>query len=275
MENSLINAIKQFEDRAKLLEAEKSIRAEWNNSTEAYVENFLDELNCRATFRHENQDNRFNTNTDFEDATPINNVLSQLQKQVDSSGIDTASGRYLGFIPGGGLYPAAIGDYIAAVTNHYTGIFMCKPGAVRMENQLIRWMANLIGFPHHTSGNLTSGGSMANLIALITAREAHELKANDYPRTVIYLTQNTHFSAQKALRVMGLQEAIKRLIPVDNNFCMSQEALEKTIKNDLAQGLIPWLIVASAGTTDTGSVDSQNHIIYGYMWTQHMVDFFH
>lgn len=99
---------------------------------------------------------------------------------------------------------------------------------------------------------------MANLIALVTAREASALAAKDYHRAVIYLTKNTHTSAQKALRVIGMTDAVKRYIPVDECFAMNMNALKNAIQADLKAGLMPWMIYASAGTTDTGSVDALN-----------------
>ena len=91
-----------------------------------------------------------------------------------------ASGGHLAYIPGGGLYHSALGDYLAAVTNKYAGIFFTGPGPVRMENMLVRWVADLVGYPRGAAGNIASGGSIANLTAIATARDAHGLKGADY-----------------------------------------------------------------------------------------------
>ncbi|CAM4257019.1 Pyridoxal-dependent decarboxylase [Gillisia hiemivivida] len=99
---------------------------------------------------------------------------------MDEVGINPASGGHMGYIPGGGLYPSALGDYIAAVNNKYEGLFFATPGAVRLENMLIRWMCKLMGYPETSTGNLTSGGSIANFVAVVTARESFDLKARDF-----------------------------------------------------------------------------------------------
>ncbi len=99
-----------------------------------------------------------------------------VKDRVNYAGFNSASSGYMGYIPGGGLYESAIGDYRAAVTNVYAVIFSASPGAVRMENELIRWAGNLVGYTSNFGGNLASGGSLANLIAISAARTTHGIK---------------------------------------------------------------------------------------------------
>ncbi|GAB2534623.1 aminotransferase class I/II-fold pyridoxal phosphate-dependent enzyme [Rufibacter soli] len=190
-----------------------------------------------------------------EEPIAIEEALQILQKQVDTPGITSASGHHLGYIPGGSLYTSALGDYLAAVTNKYAGIFFSAPGAVRMENMLLRWMAGLIGFPEDTAGNLTSGGSIASLIALATARDAQKITSRMIPDAVVYMTAHAHHCLDKALRIAGLGECPVRHIEMDAAYQMSAAALEKAILSDKQAGLTPWLVIASAGTTDVGAVD--------------------
>jgi len=112
-----------------------------------------------------------------------------------------------------------------------------------------------MGLPAGASGNLASGGSMAHLVGICAAREAAGLKAVDYPRACVYLSDQAHHCIVKALRVAGLGEAPVRQIPSDGAFRLRPEALEAAIREDLAAGLRPWLLVPSAGTTNTGAVD--------------------
>ena len=170
-------------------------------------------------------------------------------------GINTVSGGHMGYIPGGGLYPSALGDYIAAISNRYAGIFYTAPGAVRLENMLIRWMCQIMGYPKNAFGNLTSGGSIANLIAIVTAREAFNIKARDFEKSVIYLSEQAHHSIQKAIIIAGLSEAHIRYIPLDESLRLSANELEKAIIKDKECGLKPFFINASFGTTNTGAID--------------------
>lgn len=74
-----------------------------------------------------------------------------------------------------------------------------------MENMLLEWMSNIIGYPNNAGGNLTSGGSIANLIGIVTARDAFQLKSKDLNKTVIYLSEHVHHSIDKAIRIAGLK----------------------------------------------------------------------
>jgi glutamate/tyrosine decarboxylase-like PLP-dependent enzyme len=181
--------------------------------------------------------------------------LKAIDVWVDRPALNPASGGHLAYIPGGGLFPSALGDFLADISNNYAGIYFAGPGAVRMENKLIRWMCSLVNYPKSALGNLTSGGSIANLIAIATARDKKGIHAEEVRRAVIYLTHQAHHSCQKAIRIAGLRECIHRYIPTDHRFRMDVNALEGQLKNDIKAGFRPFLIIGSAGTTDTGAID--------------------
>lgn len=190
-----------------------------------------------------------------EHAIPIEEAIELFEQDVVQPGGNPASGGYLAYIPGGGLYHSALADFLAAVTNKYAGIFFAGPGPVRMENMLVRWVADLVGYPGSAAGVIASGGSIANLTAIGTARDAHGLKGADFANVVVYLTHQAHHSVEKALRIAGLGEAILRYIDMDEGYRMRPDALAARVAADRAQGLRPWLLVAAAGATDTGAVD--------------------
>ena len=182
-------------------------------------------------------------------------ALSLLSHHVDGNGQNTTASGFFAFIPVGSLYHGALGEFVAAVTNRFSGNFLACPGAVRIENQVLRWLASVVGYPETSVGNLTSGGSMANLTAIVVAREAAGLKARDFERAVVYLTEQAHHCVIKGLRVAGLGECVQRRIPIDERFRMIPAALEVAMAEDERAGRIPWLVVATAGTTDAGAVD--------------------
>ena len=185
----------------------------------------------------------------------VDHALQLLHDHVDHEGLNIGSPRYLGYIPSGGLVHSAFGDFLAAIGGRYAGIFHSAPGAVRMENMLVRWMAEEMGYPKMAGGYLASGGSIANLSAVITAREAHGLSGADYSQAVVYMTTHAHHCVDKALRIGGMGDTIIRRIAVDDRYRMSAQALEEAIDADRKSGLNPWLVIASAGTTNTGTVD--------------------
>jgi glutamate/tyrosine decarboxylase-like PLP-dependent enzyme len=157
----------------------------------------------------------------------------------------------MAYIPGGGVPYAALGDLLAATSNKYSGFASASPGAVRIENACVAWLASVIGFPHDAAGTLTSGGSIANLTAIVAAREARDGDGGG----AIYTTRFAHYCVDKALHIAGRGRSPKRLIATDESYRMSVEALEQALEEDRRNGLRPWIVIASAGTVDTGAID--------------------
>ncbi|WP_261793699.1 pyridoxal phosphate-dependent decarboxylase family protein [Psychroserpens burtonensis] len=250
------NRIKELEKISKLLDPGVKQRNEWNVEVLDYSNTFINKLDTSKAFFSSEENGKNIYNFDIEEqATALTSLLDSTKTNIDEVGINAASGGHMGYIPGGGLYPSALGDYIAAVHNRYAGVFFAAPGAVRLENMLIRWMCRLMGYPNNAAGNLTSGGSIANLVALVTAREAHNLKARNFDKSVIYLSEQAHHSILKAIRISGLSEAPVRFIPLDKKLRLSVNELEKAIIKDKEDGLTPFFISASFGTTNTGAID--------------------
>ena len=182
-------------------------------------------------------------------------VFSLLVRHVDALGQSPHAPNFFGYIPGGNLFHSAIADFLAAVSNRYTGRFVAGPGAVRVECHVLRWLASVVGYPESCAGHLSSGGSIANLSAIVAAREAAKLRAEQFPRAVVYMTDQAHHCIPKGLRIAGLGECPVRRVAMDARYRMDPAALDLAVEEDARAGRIPWLIVATAGTTDTGAVD--------------------
>jgi glutamate/tyrosine decarboxylase-like PLP-dependent enzyme len=178
-------------------------------------------------------------------------VLDYVGACIDRPGFATTSPRFMAYIPGGGLFHSALGDMLAAASNKYSGFASASPGAVRIENACAAWLANVIGYPEDSAGTLTSGGSIANLTAIVTAREARDADGG----RAVYTTRFAHYCIDKALHIAGRGRAPKRLIATDDGHRMSAEALERALEEDRRNGIRPWLVVANAGTVDTGAID--------------------
>ncbi len=248
--------LKKLEKQARTLQLSATERDKLFGKAKDYGEDFLDNLSELPAFVESEERGRGVYELPFEEQPKeIDEVLDVLQSEVDTPGLNPASGKHAGYIPGGGLYPSAVADYLAAVTNRYTGVFFSSPGAVRIENMCIRWMCDLVGYPEGAAGNITSGGSIANLIGLVVARDNSGIESGDFERGVIYTTHQVHHCVIKAIKFAGLEEATIRTIPMDEQFRMKTDALEEQIKEDKKNGLIPLTIFASAGTTDIGAVD--------------------
>jgi len=178
-------------------------------------------------------------------------VLDYVDACIVKPGIAATSPRFMGYIPGGGLFHAALGDMLAAATNKYSGFAPAAPGAVRIENACTQWLAKVIGYPDGAAGTLTSGGSIANLTAVVTAREARDPDGGG----AVYLTRFAHHCVDKALHIAGRGRAPRRVIATDEQYRMSLDALEQALEEDRRNGVRPWLVIASAGTVDTGALD--------------------
>ncbi len=255
-EPDLLERIRRLERAARPLEPGGARRKQLRNAAIASSERFLRRIGTLRTYVDtEDKGTGLLAVPISEDGIPIGAAIALLEQAVVRPGSNPASGGYLAYIPGGGIYHAALGDYLAAVSNKYAGIFFAAPGAVRMENMLVRWAADLVGYPAAAGGNIASGGSIASLVAIATARDAHGLKGADFASAVVYLTAQAHHCIEKALRIAGLGEVQVRRVPMDERFRMRPDALAQAVAADRSRGLRPWLIIASAGTTDTGAVD--------------------
>ena len=264
----MIERIKSLEHISRQLEPSLERRKVLSDKVAEYANDFIDRIYDIPAFVSTNdKGSGLYDSTISESSADIATLLELIKHNVDRPGLNPASGGHLGYIPGGGIYYAALGDFLADVTNRYAGIFFASPGAVRMENMLLDWMASIVGYPKSTVGNLTSGGSIANLIGIVTARETHSIKAKEVERSVIYMTEHVHHSVDKAIRIAGLGECIIRQVPMDERFKMNADVLEKLIITDKRDGLHPWLVIASAGTTDVGAVDPMEAI--GDLCKQH------
>ncbi|MCB0274501.1 MAG: aminotransferase class V-fold PLP-dependent enzyme [Calditrichaeota bacterium] len=190
-----------------------------------------------------------------ENGKNLADLLDVLKNEVDAIGINSASGRHMGYIPGGGLWICAVADLLAAATNRYGGIAFSSPGTVAIEDQLITWLCNVVCYPAAAYGNLTSGGSTASLIALKAARDHHQIDSQKVRRSVIYLSAHAHHCLHKAIDYLGLGEAVVRTIELTPQFRLDPAALTRQIAADRQKGLRPFLVIGTAGTTDTGAVD--------------------
>ncbi len=250
------NRILALEAAARPLDPDHAEREALLTTAHEYAQRLLEELPDRPTYGHDKSAALRIRDLPVGGAPRgIDELLHRVDESVVGPGIMPAHGGHLGYIPGGGIYSAAVADYVAAVTNEYAGVWFAGPGCVEMENLVLGWMAELIGYPAGHAGNLASGGSVASLIAVVTAREAAGLRSRDYERAVVYSTSHAHHCLSKALRVAGMGEAVHREVPLDERFRLRPDALTALVREDRERGLKPWLVIGSAGTTDVGAID--------------------
>jgi aromatic-L-amino-acid/L-tryptophan decarboxylase len=160
---------------------------------------------------------------------------------------------YMAYVPGGGVFPAAIADFVSDTTNRFTGAWFASPALVQLEANVLDWFREWMGFPIGTRGVFTTGGSMATFNGIVCAREKH--LGAEIRNGVVYTSTQAHHSVQKSARLAGIAADRIRALPVDDTFRLRVDALTSAIDADRRVGLVPFLVISSPGTTNTGAVD--------------------
>jgi len=181
-----------------------------------------------------------------------------LEKVMTQSNIVSHPKSY-SFVPGPSNYISAMADTLATGFNVFSGGWAASPAAAELEIITMNWLLKIFGFPEKKGGGIfTSGGSMANLTALVTARRTK--LGDDFSKGVIYLSDQAHSSNIKAIRVLGFSKDQIRIIPTDSEFKFSLNKLKNAIAKDRLEGLQPFCLIATAGTTNTGTIDPLSEI---------------
>ncbi|WP_283642490.1 pyridoxal phosphate-dependent decarboxylase family protein [Croceibacter atlanticus] len=189
-----------------------------------------------------------------EEPTDAMSVLNFVVDKVMSNSNIVSHPKSYSFVPGPSNYVSTIADTLATGFNVFSGGWVASPAAAELEIVTINWLLKLFGFPSKRGGGIfTSGGSMANLTAIVTARRIK--CGEDFSKAVLYLSDQAHSSNIKAITILGFRRDQIRIIPTDLEFKMSLNKLQNAIAKDRLQGLQPFCIVASSGTTNTGTVD--------------------
>jgi aromatic-L-amino-acid decarboxylase len=171
---------------------------------------------------------------------------------------ETAGPGYLPYIPGGGLFASSLAQFLVMTVNRFPNLWEVAPGLVQIEQNVVRWLCDLFDYPDEARGILTTGGSIANLSAVVTAR--HVKLGEDFADGTYYLSEQAHASVPKAAAIAGMPRRAMRLVPVDAELRMEPDALKAMVAEDRAAGRRPFLVVPAAGTTNTGAIDPMDAV---------------
>jgi glutamate/tyrosine decarboxylase-like PLP-dependent enzyme len=188
-----------------------------------------------------------------ETGTPFPQVLAEFAAKVAPNAFRTNHPRFLAFVPGAPTFVSALGDLLCGGTNFFAGVWLEASGPTEVELVVLDWFKEFLGYPADAGGILTSGGSEATLTALLVARD--RLAFADRQRAVLYASEQRHWSVDRAARVIGLHPDQVCPVPTDAEFRLVPDALADQVRRDRAGGRVPWAAVATAGTTNTGTVD--------------------
>jgi aromatic-L-amino-acid decarboxylase len=188
-----------------------------------------------------------------EHGTDLKTLLDPLFDEWIPRSFTTPSPGYMAYIPGGGVYPAALADFISDTTNRYTGIWEAAPALVQLEANVLDWIRDWMQFPEQARGLFTTGGSMAIFNAIACARE--KLLGDDIRSGTLYVSSQSHHCIVKAAKLAGIAHDRVRVIGVDADYRLRVDELERVVAADRAAGLKPFMVFSNAGSTNTGAVD--------------------
>jgi glutamate/tyrosine decarboxylase-like PLP-dependent enzyme len=198
-----------------------------------------------------------------ERGTELETILSELEDRSAGGLAGGTGGRYFGYVTGGSLPAAAIVEAWTAAVDQNPGMWPLGPAAVELELVTIRWLADLLAFPA-ASGYFGSGATMANTVALGVARhrfgrrhgiDVAEQGVRALPELAVYGSEELHLSDHKALRTLGLGSGCVRRVPIDARYAMRVDLLAEAIERDRANGIEPAIVIAQAGSVNTGASD--------------------
>jgi aromatic-L-amino-acid decarboxylase len=188
-----------------------------------------------------------------EQPEPFEQILDGLERDVLPFASRDGHPGFFGFVPFAATWPGALGDLIASACNLYVGSWMESAGPSQVELEVLGWFKQWIGYPADAAGSLVSGGSAGNMTALACAREALAGPMRD--DLVLYVSDQAHSSIARAARILGFRPEQVRVLPSDDSFRLAPSTLRAAMDADVSRGLTPFLVSASAGSTNTGAVD--------------------
>ena len=188
-------------------------------------------------------------------------VLAHLRELTFEQSLHMGHPAYFAYITGAGTVPGAAAEFLAAGLNQCLGGYRLGPGAAEIELHLTRWLASRFGLPEGAGGMIMTGGAMANFVGLKCARdqrlgiEVRDRGVAAAGPVAIYASEEAHVVIRRAADMLGLGADCVRAIAVDGEQRMRVDALRDALERDVAAGVLPLAVSATAGTTTTGSVD--------------------
>lgn len=242
-------------DFASLELSKEAMKAYGNHVIDAIIEHY-DTQNGKlpvAMGSREEMDSLFLEEAPEKGSEPLD-VLNFVLEKVMTNSTDMSHPKSYSFVPGPSNYVSVMADTLATGFNIFSGGWVASPAAAELEIITLQWLLKIFGFPQKKGGGIfTSGGSMANLTALTTARR---IKCGEnFSKAVIYLSDQAHSSNIKAIRVLGFKKEQIRIIPTDIEFKFAINKLKNCIAKDKLEGLFPFCLIATSGTTNTGTID--------------------
>ncbi|GAB3274567.1 aminotransferase class V-fold PLP-dependent enzyme [Parasphingorhabdus pacifica] len=185
--------------------------------------------------------------------TDLDTLLKEVFDTVMTNGMIHPHPGFLSHVPSGGLFQAAVGEFLARTLNRFAGVWAAAPGFTQIETNVIRWFCGMLGYGEGSFGYLTTGGSIANFMGLRCALEQQDEVSRR--SATVYVSSQGHFSVAKAARMAGVETDRVRVVDAHPDHTIDVENLRERIEQDRRLGLSPACVVGTAGTTNTGAID--------------------
>jgi glutamate/tyrosine decarboxylase-like PLP-dependent enzyme len=238
----------------KMLEPSADELRAWSNSVIELMTNYLGDIRDRPVYRQMSSReirDRLDATLPIR-GTDLDGLLKVFREDIVPFSRQNPHPRMFDYVQSPGTPLAAFADLLASMLNANLTVWRSAPAPVELERLTIDWIRQILGFNAEAGGLFVSGGSMANLAAIVAARQA---KHGSSGRLRIYASSETHFSVAKAAALLGIGRENVRDIAVDERFKIRMDDLVAKITADLDAGYVPFCVVANGGTVNTGAVD--------------------
>jgi len=189
-----------------------------------------------------------------ENGSTISEMLSFIESDVLTNIMHLDHPRFFAFVPSPGNFVSVLADALISAFNIFNGTWIEASSCAKIELTVLAWFRDALGLSKSAGGLFVSGGSIANMTAMCTARD--DRLQGTLADGIAYYSDQAHSSIKRGLHIIGIQNDNQRIIPTTADFKMDLHALNRQIALDIQSGKKPFLVVASAGTTNTGAIDS-------------------
>ncbi len=194
------------------------------------------------------------------DPTDFESLVSVLQDSVFPYHAREPHPGFLAYVPSCPTFPAVLGDWLATGYNFFAGVWPVAAGPNEIEIVVLDWFREWMGMPQGSGGLLTTGGSAANLTAVVAARHAAIEAGHEISKLTVYTSAQAHSSVTRAAWIAGIPRENVRTVEMDSDYRMTASDLQRKVIADRDTRFSPFMVIASAGTTNTGAVDPLHEI---------------
>jgi len=201
-----------------------------------------------------------------ETAQSLHEVLQEMKGPILKNSLHVSHEKSMAHLHCPPLLPGVLAELIIGALNQSMDSWDQSPAATYVEEELIRYVTQIVKYPETADGVFTSGGTQSNYMGMLLARDAfclsqwnHRVQTDGLPENFtkmrVLCSENAHFSVKKSISQLGLGEQAVIPVPVDEHHQMDPNEVVRIVEELESEGLLPFAVAATCGTTDYGSMD--------------------